>query len=103
MKSNQTGRLSVVIPVYNGADTIGCLCDELVISLSNLTSLEIILVMAGLNNASGDLVLIMDDDNQNPVSEVGKLYKYAISKDYDVVYTFYDKKNDSFFRNLCSR
>ncbi|SVE48879.1 uncharacterized protein METZ01_LOCUS501733, partial [marine metagenome] len=60
-------------------------------------------VMAGLNNISGDYVIIMDDDFQNPVSEVIKLISYVREKDYDVVYTYYKKKKHSFYRNLGSR
>ena len=60
-------------------------------------------VMAGLNNISGDYVIIMDDDFQNPVSEVIKLISYVSEKDYDVVYTYYKKKKHSFYRNLGSR
>ena len=59
-------------------------------------------VMAGLNHAKGDYVLIMDDDFQNPVTEVAKLINYAEKNEYDVVYTFYDKKHHSFLRNLGS-
>ena len=57
-------------------------------------------VMAGLNYMSGDYALIMDDDSQNPVSEVKKLIAYAEKSDYDVIYTFYSKKFHSLFRNL---
>jgi len=60
-------------------------------------------VMAGLNMCSGDYVVIMDDDFQNPISEVIKLFDYAINSDYDVVYTYYEKKQHSFFRNLGSK
>lgn len=59
-------------------------------------------VMAGLNKASGDYVVIMDDDFQNPVSEVAKLVNAILENDYDVVYTFYEKKKDSLFRNMGS-
>ena len=59
-------------------------------------------VMAGLNVMNGDYALIMDDDFQNPVSEAIKLISYAKNKNYDVVYTFYDKKKHSLFRNLGS-
>jgi len=48
-------------------------------------------VMAGLNNTEGDYVVIMDDDFQNPVTEVAKLINYAKGSDLDVVYTFYSK------------
>lgn len=60
-------------------------------------------VMAGLNKASGDYVVIMDDDFQNPLSEVQKLIVAALENDYDVVYTFYKEKKHSLFRNLGSR
>jgi len=60
-------------------------------------------VMAGLNNTEGDYVVIMDDDFQNPVTEVAKLINYAKGSDLDVVYTFYSKKHHSFLRNLGSK
>jgi undecaprenyl-phosphate 4-deoxy-4-formamido-L-arabinose transferase len=60
-------------------------------------------VMAGLNKATGDYVVIMDDDFQNPISEVDKLVNTILENDYDVVYSFYEKKKDSLFRNLGSQ
>ncbi len=59
-------------------------------------------VMAGLNQSTGDYAVIMDDDFQNPVSEVEKLIHFTINNNYDVVYTFYKKKQHSFYRNLGS-
>jgi undecaprenyl-phosphate 4-deoxy-4-formamido-L-arabinose transferase len=59
-------------------------------------------VMAGLNNVHGDFVVIMDDDFQNPVSEVLKLISFAVKNNYDVVYTYYDKKKHSLLRNVGS-
>jgi len=132
-------RLSIVIPVFNGAGTIGELVDRLIHRLDQF-QLEIILindhshdnseevcigiqkkhprivcfyslaknvgehnaVLAGLNNVSGDYVVIMDDDFQNPPSEVVKLVDAAVENDYDVIYTYYDKKQHSFFRNFGS-
>src|SRR6185369_1082913 len=58
-------------------------------------------VMAGLNHVSGELCVIMDDDFQNPPEEVARLLQ-EMEKGYDVVYTQYPVKNDSFFRNLGS-
>ncbi len=58
-------------------------------------------VMAGLNHASGDLCVIMDDDFQNPPDEIIRLLE-EMEKGYDVVYTQYTIKRDSFFRNLGS-
>ncbi len=59
-------------------------------------------VMAGLNQMTGDYAVIMDDDFQNPVSEVIKLVTFAKDNEYDVVYTWYEKKQHSRFRNLGS-
>ncbi len=59
-------------------------------------------VMAGLNQMTGDYAVIMDDDFQNPVHEVIKLITYAIEHDNDVVYTWYEKKQHSLFRNMGS-
>ncbi|RJQ56221.1 MAG: glycosyltransferase [Nitrospiraceae bacterium] len=59
-------------------------------------------VMAGLNNVTGDYTVIMDDDFQNPISEVLKLVKASLDNDYDVVYSHYEKKRHNFFRNLGS-
>jgi undecaprenyl-phosphate 4-deoxy-4-formamido-L-arabinose transferase len=133
--------VSIVIPVYRGAETIGPLVDLLVESLRPYFSFEIILVndcspdnsericralytkhkphikfcnlaknvgehnavMAGLNFSTGDWVVIMDDDFQNPVSEVLKLLSYAVASTYDAVYTHYDAKKHPIFRNLGSR
>lgn len=58
-------------------------------------------VMAGLNLARGDFVVIMDDDFQNPPEEVPRLMA-EIQKGYDVVYSQYPDKRDSLFRNLGS-
>lgn len=59
-------------------------------------------VMAGLNYATGDYCVIMDDDLQNPPEEVVRLVD-EIVKGYDVVYTHYSSKKHNIFRNLGSR
>lgn len=132
--------LSIVIPVYRGAQSVGTLVDLLVRELKSQYRLEIVLVndcspdnteevcralyhaypsivkfyslaknvgehnavMAGLNNCTGDWVVVMDDDFQNPVSEVVKLVSFAVANSFDVVYTFYDKKKHSRIRNIGS-
>jgi glycosyltransferase involved in cell wall biosynthesis len=60
-------------------------------------------VMAGLNKVTGDYVIIMDDDFQNPVEEVKKLIDFSVNNDYDVVYTYYDEKKHKKWRNFGSR
>lgn len=59
-------------------------------------------VMAGLKFSSGDCVVIMDDDFQNPPEEVCKLVE-ELRLGYDVVYSCYETKNHHWFRNLGSR
>ncbi len=132
--------VSIVIPVYNGAATIGPLAERLIEVLGG-DGLELVLVndasqdhshqvcldlqkrypqvvrylllarnfgehnavMAGLNHAAGDYVVIMDDDFQNPPEEVYKLVQAAVEGGYDVVYSRYDVKRHHWFRNLGSR
>jgi len=59
-------------------------------------------VMEGLRGARGQFVINLDDDLQNPVSEALKLLEYIRKSDHDVVYTYYDEKKHSVFRNLGS-
>ena len=59
-------------------------------------------VMAGLNYCTGDAAVIMDDDFQNPASEVAELMQ-ELSKGYDVVFSYYSEKKHSYLRNLGSR
>ena len=137
---SDTCSLSIVIPVYRGAQTIGPLVDSLIKTFSREYRLEIVLVndcspddsetacvqkyraypdivrfyslaknvgehnavMAGLNHCSGEWVVIMDDDFQNPVSEVEKLVVFACGYTYDVVYTWYERKKHSLFRKIGS-
>ena len=132
-------KCSIVIPVYNGANSIGDLVDRLITELDQFR-LEIVLVndhspdnseevciaihkkyprivrfyslaknvgehsavLAGLNHTSGDYVIIMDDDFQNPPAEVIKLITVAMENDYDVVYTYSKRKRHSHFRNFGS-
>src|SRR5882672_9372570 len=132
--------LSIVVPVYNGAGTIGELVEALraldipggleivlVVDGSPDNSLEVCkqlaaqpgapivllnlsrnygehnAVMAGLARARGSYVITMDDDLQNPPSEVKRLFEHARNGGYDVVYTYYEEKKHAAWRNLGSR
>ncbi len=134
--------VSIVIPSYNGRDTVGGVVKEILEQVRPLFPLEIILVndgsrddteaictalaqahpgvvrffslsrnfsehnavMAGINQVRGDYVVIMDDDFQNPVTEVVKLIRYALEHpEHDVVYTYYPEKKHSILRNIGSR
>jgi glycosyltransferase involved in cell wall biosynthesis len=132
--------LSIVVPVYRGAATLGRLVDALS-DLDPTGGLEVVLVndgspdnsdavcrelltnariplvyveharnygehnavMTGLRHASGDFVITMDDDLQNPPEEVVKLYDHARLGGWDVVYTHYAVKQHAGWRNLGSR
>jgi undecaprenyl-phosphate 4-deoxy-4-formamido-L-arabinose transferase len=131
--------LSIVIPVYNGEQSIGPLVAELEKALAGTYTLEIVLVndaspdrsldacleaqkkakcrikvldlarnfgehnavMAGLHHVTSEYSVIMDDDFQNPPSEVSKLVEKA-KEGYDVVYTRYPEKMHAAWRNLGS-
>ncbi len=132
--------LTIVIPVYNGADSIGELVEalELIavpggheIVLVNDCSPDASLfecrrlqarakvpltvvnlarnfgehnaVMTGLREAKGAHVITMDDDLQNPPSEVLRLLEHAQKTGKDVIYTYYAKKQHAGWRNLGSR
>jgi undecaprenyl-phosphate 4-deoxy-4-formamido-L-arabinose transferase len=132
-------KISIVIPVYNGAGTIESLVKELIDSHGK-DPLEIVLVndastdsshqicgrifrenkeivkyvnlaknfgehnavLAGLNYASGDYAVIIDDDFQNPPEEIRKVVDTAVRGGYDAVYTYYEKKQHPWFRNMGS-
>src|SRR5262245_61291864 len=131
---------SIVIPVYNGAASIGEVVSQLVDTLGE-DGTQIVLVndgsvddsdqvcrslqatfprtvvylklarnfgehnavMAGLHHATGEHVVIMDDDLQNPPSEVPRLIEHARVHGHDVVYTFSATKEHHWGRNLGSR
>ena len=58
-------------------------------------------LMAGFNEAKGDIIVCLDDDGQTPADEVGKLL-YQIEKGADVVYARYGHKQHNLFRNFGS-
>jgi len=59
-------------------------------------------VMCGLNQLTADVVVIIDDDFQNPPSEILPLVTKLL-EGYDVVYSYYEKKQHSLFRNIGSK
>lgn len=61
-------------------------------------------VMAGYSIANGKHIINIDDDFQNPPSEIIKVFEYARAhQELDVVYTYYEKKHHHIFRNLGSK
>ena len=58
-------------------------------------------IMAGLNVASGDVIVIMDDDLQHAPSDISVLYE-EIQNGFDVVYAHFEHKKQAFWKNLGS-
>ena len=56
-------------------------------------------VMAGLNNASGDYVCVMDDDGQCPMDRFFDLLK-PLEEGYDVSLADYPERKQSAFKNF---
>ena len=59
-------------------------------------------VMAGLNQAQGDVPIAMDDDMQTHPSQISKLI-HKMEEGFDLVYGCYPKKKNSFLKNLSSK
>ncbi|MGH7786487.1 MAG: glycosyltransferase family 2 protein [Candidatus Binatia bacterium] len=60
-------------------------------------------VMAGLRHTRGEWVVTMDDDGQNPPSEVERLFRFARESGRDVVYARYARRRHAPWRNAGSR
>ncbi len=60
-------------------------------------------VLAGLRAVSGRYAITMDDDLQNPPSEILKLLAVAETENRDVVFGIYERKEHAWWRNAGSR
>jgi len=59
-------------------------------------------IMAGLNYAKGDYIIIMDDDLQHDPKDILTLIEKVIKSDSDVCYAKFIKKNQSLLKNVGS-
>jgi undecaprenyl-phosphate 4-deoxy-4-formamido-L-arabinose transferase len=59
-------------------------------------------IMAGFENAAGDIVITLDADLQNPPEEIPRIVRY-IEDGYDVVGTVRRQRRDTVFRVTASR
>jgi len=60
-------------------------------------------VLAGLRASSGRYAITMDDDLQNPPSEIPKLLAVAEAENRDVVFGIYERKEHAWWRNAGSQ
>ncbi len=58
-------------------------------------------IMAGLHQAEGDIIILMDDDMQTHPSQLSTLLE-GLDDEHDVVYGYYPDKKHSGFRNFGS-
>ena len=111
VKKEMTDMEYELILVNDGSqDDSGEVCEELAYADSTINFISLRnnfgehnAVICGLNASSGDYSVIIDDDFQNPPSEIKKLLKEALVHSYDVVYSKYKTKYHSIFRNIGSQ
>ncbi len=58
-------------------------------------------IVAGLGYATGDAVVVMDDDGQHPTHEMWKLIE-KMQEGYDIVYAAFPHKHHSWFKRFTS-
>ena len=58
-------------------------------------------IMAGLNHAVGDVIVVMDDDLQHPPEEITLLYD-KICQGYDVCYGVFEDRHQAWWKKLGS-
>ena len=61
-----------------------------------------IAIAAGYAFASGDLVCMINVDQQDPPEEIITLLPYILKSDYDIVYGMRQNRRDSYFKRLSS-
>ncbi len=132
-------KVSVVVPVYNGADTLPMLAEELAHVLPSVAErYELVLVndgspddswqvierlaaryawirgvdlmrnygqhnatLCGVREARYEVIVVMDDDLQNPPKEIPKLLS-KLQEGYDVVYGVARKRQQVWWKSLAS-
>jgi undecaprenyl-phosphate 4-deoxy-4-formamido-L-arabinose transferase len=58
-------------------------------------------IMAGLSLATGEVIVIMDDDLQHDPSDIVVLHRY-IERGFDVVYAHFERKKQALWKNFGS-
>jgi polyisoprenyl-phosphate glycosyltransferase len=99
-----------IVLVNDGSpgDDSACVCAELATKDASVRFVDLSrsfgehnAVMAGLRYCTGDVAVVMDDDFQNPPSEVAVLVR-KLNEGYDVVFARYERKMHGRLRNLGS-
>ena len=59
-------------------------------------------ITAGLDNCKGNIVIIMDTDLQMLPEEIPRLVN-KLKEGYDLVYGYWENRNDAFLKKLLSK
>lgn len=102
--------MSEVILVDDGSpDNSWSVISRLAKEISNVRAIRLIknygqhtAVMCGVEHAKGDYIITMDDDLQNPPSEIVKLVD-KIEEGYDLVFAKFEEKKHASYRKLGTR
>lgn len=100
-----------IILVNDGSpDESDLVCSKIAKQYKNVTYIqlrknfgEFNAVFCGLNYVNGQYAIMIDDDFQNPPTEIIKMLQTAQEGQYDVVYAQYIEKKHHFFRNFGSQ
>ena len=105
-----SGGHEIVLVNDGSGDTTAAVCRELmhearvpIIFVSHSRNYgEHNAVLTGYRHASGDYIVNLDDDGQNPPAEAVRLWQRAVAEKLDAVYGHYATKEHSTFRNFGS-
>lgn len=106
-----TGRDYEILLVDDGSsdDSARLLCEAAQVTGSHVVAVLLnrnygqhSAIMAGFSHVTGDLIVTLDADLQNPPEEIPRLVTTA-DEGYDVVGTVRQNRQDSLFRKLASR
>jgi len=102
-------RFEIILINDGSSDNSWNVIKNIAIGSKNITSINLLknygqhtAVFCGLKHASGKYIVTMDDDLQNPPSEIHKLFN-RIEEGYDLVFGKFPLKKHSFYRRIGSK
>jgi len=108
LESNQFN-YEILLVNDKSSDNSWQVCKSLVLKYPHVKAFDLLknygqhsAVLCGINNASGDYIITMDDDLQNPPEELIHLIN-KINEGYDAVFAKFKVKQHSFTRRIGSK